>query len=315
MKKKLVVTTLAISMAVMLTACGAKKTEKENAVFKTKVVTDIKGEVEIPAEPKRVVDLSGASDILSVLGYDIVGTANSDGYDYTKLPAYLEETLKNAKILGYSMQETMDVEAIFALEPDLIVISSTQEKMYDQLKQIAPTVMIQLKQVDFKEDFMNVAEIMDQKEAAEKWLASYDEKAAAVSKEIKETYGEDTSYLSFLASGGSFYIFDSAAIGNLLYTDLDLAKPAGMPAQDNVSLPVVTYEGLAAIDADVIFVVATDADMAALEENSVWNGLPAVKNGKVVKLPASPYFNQGYSCIGRMVFLDQIMELLGSIEQ
>lgn len=314
MKKKLLITTLAISMMAMLTACGAKKEEEKAPVAETKIVKDIKGEVEIPVEPKRVVDLSGASDILSVLGYEIVGTANSDGYDYTILPAYLEDVLSDAKILGYSMQETMDVEAIFALEPDLIVISATQEKMYEQLKEIAPTVMVELKQVDFREDFMNVAEIMDQKETAEAWLASYDEKAAEVSKKIKETWGEDTSYLSFLASNGSFFVFDAAAIGNLLYTDLGLAKPAGMPVQEDVSLPVVTYEGLAAIDADVIFAVATDADKAALEENSVWNGLPAVTNGKVVMLPASPYFNQGYSCIGRMAFLDQVMEMLQSIE-
>ena len=106
-----------------------------------------------------MVDISGASDILSLLGYDVIGTANSDGYDYTKLPTYLEDVLKNAKILGYSMLAEMDVEAIIALEPDVIVISTVQEKMYDQLSKIAPVVMIEMKQVDWKEDFMHVANV------------------------------------------------------------------------------------------------------------------------------------------------------------
>ena len=74
----------------------------------TIIVTDVRGEVEIPADPQRIVDLSGNSDILSILGYSVVGTANSDAYDYTKFPTYLEDTLQGAEILGYSMQDTME---------------------------------------------------------------------------------------------------------------------------------------------------------------------------------------------------------------
>lgn len=146
--KTLVVTCLT---AFMLVGCGVSSdsTEKESA-DKTITITDVKGDVEIPAEPKRIVDLSGNSDILSILGYKVVGTANSDAYDYTKFPAYLEDTLKGAEILGYSMQDTMDVEAVMNLNPDLIVISTVQEKMYDQLSEIAPTVMIQLLYAAFR---------------------------------------------------------------------------------------------------------------------------------------------------------------------
>lgn len=94
----------------------------------TIIVTDVRGEVEIPADPQRIVDLSGNSDILSILGYSVVGTANSDAYDYTKFPTYLEDTLQGAEILGYSMQDTMDIEAVMNLDPDLIIISTVQEK-------------------------------------------------------------------------------------------------------------------------------------------------------------------------------------------
>lgn len=91
-------------------------------------MTDVRGEVEIPADPQRIVDLSGNSDILSILGYSVVGTANSDAYDYTKFPTYLEDTLQGAEILGYSMQDTIDIEAVMNLAPDLIIISTVQEK-------------------------------------------------------------------------------------------------------------------------------------------------------------------------------------------
>ena len=100
----------------------------------------------------------------SILGYDVVGTANSDAYDYTKFPSYLEETLKGAKILGYSMQDTMDIEAVMNLNPDLIVISTVQEKMYDQLSEIAPTVMIQLEALNWKDDVRALAKVFNKEE-------------------------------------------------------------------------------------------------------------------------------------------------------
>ena len=314
MKKGLLKTLVVTCMSMaLLVGCGNSNSNtqgEETSVEQTTTVTDVRGEVEIPAEPQRIVDLSGNSDILSLLGYKVVGTANSDAYDYTKFPVYLEETLKGAEILGYSMQDTMDVEAVMSLNPDLIVISTVQEKMYDQLSEIAPTVMIQLEALDWKEDVKAFAKVFGKEDVADEWLATYEEKAEKAGEAIKAEYGEDTTYLSFLASGGQFFIFDGAGFGSVLYEDMDLAKPAGMPEQTDISLPVVTYEGLAAIQSDYIFLIATPEDLATLEANAIWNSLPAVKEGHVVVLESSPYFNQGYSPIGRDLLVDEIGEML-----
>lgn len=208
------------------------------------------------------------------------------------------------------MQDTMDVEAVMNLNPDLIVISTVQEKMYDQLSEIAPTVMIQLEALNWKDDVRNLAKVFDREEVAETWLSNYETKAKETGDKIKAEYGEDTTYLSFLASGGQFFVFDGAGFGDVLYNDMGLAKPSGMPEQTDISLPVVTYEGLASIEADYIFAIATDEDLAQMESNAIWNNLPAVKEGHVKVLPSSPYFNQGYSCIGREKLVDEIGDML-----
>ena len=312
MKNKVLKAIVATCMtAMMFVGCASNGTANEDKTTENTVtVTDVRGDVEIPADPQRIVDLSGNSDILSILGYDVVGTANSDAYDYTKFPSYLEETLSGAKILGYSMQDTMDVEAVMNLNPDLIVISTVQEKMYDALSEIAPTVMIQLEALNWKDDVRTLAKVFNKEDVANEWIANYENKAKEAGDKIKAEYGEDTTYLSFLASGGQFFIFDGAGFGDVLYNDMGLAKPAGMPEQTDISLPVVTYEGLAAIQSDYIFVIATDEDLAQLEANSIWNNLPAVKNGNVVVLESSPYFNQGYSSIGREILVDEIGDML-----
>ncbi len=215
--KKNLLKTLVVSCftAFMLVGCGKGATAENKSEDKKVTVTDVRGEVEIPAEPQRIVDLSGNSDILSILGYKVIGTANSDAYDYTKFPSYLEETLKGAEILGYSMQDTMDVEAIMNLNPDLIVISTVQEKMYDQLSEIAPTVMIQLEALNWKDDVKAFAKVFNKEAEADKWIADYESKAKEAGDKVKAEYGENTSYLSFLASGGQFFIFDGAGFGSV----------------------------------------------------------------------------------------------------
>lgn len=314
MKKRTVMmmATAALTISVLAGCHNKEHAEKETDTKNAETITvqDAKGEVEIPADPQRIVDLSGNSDILHVLGYDVVGTANSDAYDYTKFPSYLEETLEGAEILGYSMQDTMDIEGVLNLNPDLIIISSVQEKMYDQLKEVAPTVMIELAQINWKEDVEAFADLMNKETEAKAWMESYEAKAKETGAKIKETYGEDTTYLALLASGGQLYVFDAAGIGSVMYEDIGLAKPDNMPVQDNISLPVISYEGLAELDADYLFVVGTDEDMASLKANSVYNNMRAVKEGNVVELPSSPYFNIGYSCIGRDVFLDEFASLM-----
>lgn len=170
--------------------------------------------------------------------------------------------------------------------------------------------MLKLAQTDWKEDVKAVAKIMHKEDAAKKWLDQYEKKAAEKGKEIKKVMGDDKTYLSILASGGQIFVYDKAGIGSILYDDMGLKRPKGLPKQKDISLPVVSYEGLASIEADYILAVGTKDDMAALKKNSVWKQLRAVNQGHVTELPASPYFNQGYSSIGRLAFLDEMNGLM-----
>lgn len=308
--KKIFTTALvALSLFMLITGCSTdKKTDITNS--ETRIVEDIKGQVEIPLNPKRIVDLSGNSDILAILGIKVIGTANSDAYDYTKFPSYLETQLEGARILGYSFQDTMDIEAVIELVPDLIIISTVQEKMYEQLSKVAPTIMIELEQINWKEDIRTIAKIMDKEKEANEWITQYEMKAKTIGDEIKNRFNADSTYLAFLASSGQFFVFTEAGFGDVLYNDMGLKRPSGLPVQENISLPVVNYEGLAAIDTDYIFAIGTDEDLASLTKNNIWNGLKAVKNNNVVILPSSPYFNQGYSAIGREILVDEIKGML-----
>lgn len=299
-------------LIIVLFGCSNSNTVNDNDSnsLMTETITDSVGQVEIPKDPQRIVDLSGNSDILSILGYSVIGTANSDAYDYTKLPSYLEDTLKDAKILGYSLQDTVDIESVLELNPDLIFISKTQEKVYEQLKNIAPTVMIELEQIDWKQDLHKLAEILNKQDVANEWISQYEKNAQQKGEEIKNTYGENTTYLALLASGGQLFVFDAAGIGSILYDDMVLSKPQNLPEQTNISLPVISYEGLSEIDSDYLILVGTDTDVENLKQSPIYQNLRSVKNGNVIELPSSPYFNMGYSCIGRNIFVNEFPSLM-----
>ena len=304
-KKKLLVLIAATILSLSIFAGCSNSKEENNEESITKVVSTLKGDVSIPTSPKRIVDISGVSEDLLILKHTPVGTANADSYKTTEMPSYLKDKMSASKLVGFSMMDTMDIEAILKLDPDLIIMSQRQTKIYDQLKAIAPVVMLKDYANDWRAQLTDVSKIFGQEHDAKKWLADYDKKAISIGKEIEKKNGKQT-YLTVLASSGKFYIFSDAAIGSILLTDMKLPQPLNMPKQEGISLPVVTLEGLASIDADHIIVIAIDIDKKDLENNSVWKSIPAVKGGNITMLGSSPYFAQGYSPIGRELLLDSI---------
>ena len=303
--KSLVVVALAMTTFGLIGCSSNNVTEQSS---ETRTVETVKGEVEIPANPQRIVDVSGSSEELVLLGHTVVGTANVDSYDTENVPAYMKEQLGDAKVVGHSMMETADIEAILACEPDLIIMSTRQEQIYDELKEIAPTVMLEDQSNDWEDKLEDVAEIFGQEEEAEAWLDAYYAKAEKLGKEIKSANGEDTTYLTVLASSGSFMVFSEGGIGTVLKDDMKLPQPANMPEQDSITLPTVTMEGLSEIDADHIIVIATESDKADLEASSVWSQIRAVKEGNVTILDASPYFSQAYNPVGRELILESVKD-------
>ena len=304
--KSLVVLALALTTFGLI-GCSSNDATKESS--ETRVVETAKGEVEIPANPKKIVDISGSSEELVLLGHNVVGTSNVDSYDTSNVPAYMKDKLGDAKVVGHSMMETADVEAILACEPDLIIMSTRQEQIYDELKEIAPTVMLEDQSNDWEAKLKDVAKLFGQEDEAQAWLDDYYAEAKKIGDEIKKAKG-DESYVVALASSGQFMIFSEGGMGTILKDDMGLKQPANMPEQDSITLPTVSIEGLSEIDADNIVVIGMESDKQDLAKNSVFNEIRAVKDGNYTFLNASPFFSQAYNPMGRKLLLEEVKNAL-----
>ena len=139
MNKKTMVVIGAL-LAVTIGAFGFSKfsgteSNAEAEVLETVVVKHESGETEVNKNPQRVVVFDyGILDSLDKLGVEgIIGVVKDN------LPEHLSK-FKADEYTSVGTLKEPNMEKIFELKPDLIIISGRQAEYYDELNKIAPTV-------------------------------------------------------------------------------------------------------------------------------------------------------------------------------
>ncbi len=160
MKKRLaIILSMVMLLLVGVVGCtsGDNKTdETAQEENKTVVITDQKGEVEVPVNPKNIVVLDyGSLDIMSKLGVEPVALPKGS------LPSYLDK-YKDDKYVDLGSLKEFDLEKINAAEPDLIIIEGRQESYYEDLKKIAPVLYLGTVNNDIFASAENNAKILGQ---------------------------------------------------------------------------------------------------------------------------------------------------------
>ena len=123
---------LSISLALPASAQEIRTVEASN------------GTVEVPVDPQRIATLGRANLPFIVLGGTPVAVTEQTEADLAPLSDEQQAAYRAATVVG-SWASGTDLEALAALQPDLIVISAPTgdyEQIQDQLNAIAPTVLL-----------------------------------------------------------------------------------------------------------------------------------------------------------------------------
>ena len=75
--KKFAMLMLCLVLVFALAACAGTDTTPQGSVSDTVTVTDMKGEVAIPANPQRIVDVAGLTEELLILDMKVIASANT----------------------------------------------------------------------------------------------------------------------------------------------------------------------------------------------------------------------------------------------
>jgi iron complex transport system substrate-binding protein len=306
---------LLLAAALMATACGGQDpaaggSEAASSPAAPRVVEHHQGSTEVPGEPQRVVVLdTGELDSATTLGFTPVGGVTA----LPELPVleYLQDEVPDMEIVGTI--EEPDLEAVAALQPDLILSSTLRhEKIYDELSQIAPTVFTETVGVVWKENFLVHAEALGKRSEAEEMLAAYEQRAAELGEKIAGSFGGDkptVSVVRFLPGETRIYLSESF-IGTIL-EDVGLPRPKTQQKKDFALYP--SEEQISLMDGDLIFFTHYGPEdkttLPEITSNPLWRNLDAVKNDRAHGVPED-HWMLGIGIRAANLVLDDLEELL-----
>jgi iron complex transport system substrate-binding protein len=307
--------------AVLLAVCSPKSADPANSgnsrqaqagqTGGMKKVRDMKGEAEIPPEPRRIVDVSGSADELIILGIPFIGSANTSMFNGITVPDYLRDyfSANGVETVGnYAGIMDLNLEKIAELKPDLIIMNIRHEKVYEQLKQIAPTVMLSddINFVNWRGRFRQLGEWFGKEALVSQWLDAFDAKGKELAAKVQSVTG-DASFAVIEANSvhfGSYYVYRTGGPGALVFEDLGLKPSAGVP--ENVWGEVVDAEYFVKIDADHIIFFSDDGKLGETGGSPAWQSLKAVKNGSVYYGVNNEQYDMAYTPAGKLLYMEKL---------
>ena len=298
-----------VAGGVLLAACSSGSTEEPTAggsaaPAEREVQTD-KGPVTVPGTPAKVVcaDYYGAFAVVD-LGLIPVGVGGG-GYEGTG--AFYGDKLKAVPVTGDYTEP--DVEKIAAAGPDLILRTiDTPDALYQQLSQIAPTVVISFQQLSLLDVANRLGDVLGRTAEAQALLTQYQQKTAAVQAKHADTLGKHTFSFVQVATDTAFWTLGPAWTDTtvLLACGVQLAEPSKSQTEQTKEysfeqIDILGPSGALLIPAGPDGVTASP-DNAAMTDLDLWKNLPAVKAGRVYPIVS------GASSLGTAIQLADRMD-------
>jgi ABC-type Fe3+-hydroxamate transport system substrate-binding protein len=279
-------------------------TASTNSSDNTRVIKHVMGETEITGTPERIVALDwSASENLLTMGIQPVGVADLAG-----MKQYLRPEGLPPEIVDVGTGAEPNLEKIAALEPDLIFVETfTPANVYDQLSDIAPTVMYS--NAPPTEGSPTHLESLEQNIILVAEAANVREKGVELVERLHNKYDEAAQKLEAASLKGAKVVFAAAdpPYGDYSFSTLRLFDSTFFTPQilsrmgletavtekyglENQGMKVVGIEGLAAVDGPDVHLfymhaAGQDPFESEWKDNPVWTNLEIAKSGKAYPLP------------------------------
>lgn len=203
----------------------------------TRIFVDGQGhEVAIPVKAKRIVSLRGEQFTapLIELGAPLVGSTGliyasvNQGQPFIRGAYDLFNSRFEQSSLSFVGNPTQpDIEAIAALQPDLILVPDFAADSYQQLAAIAPTVVINIWANNARERYRRIADAVGMLGEFETLERDYDRELDNARNLIKQKLGDPTTISVAIAEvrGKRFRVYKNYGAMSLLLEELGFARP------------------------------------------------------------------------------------------
>lgn len=271
-------------------------------------VTHPQGELVLPGVPEIVIVTDWAAlDTLDALGVEVFGVPGSNP------PAYLAGRVP-ADALPVGSFQNLDLDAIAAAEPDLVVVAGRTRSAYPAVSEIAPTYDASVSNsgiiVGVSANLETFGAIFGAEDRAAERIAALEEKVG----QLREAARDQGNAIVVLTNNGNLRLYGADSRTSWIHNE------AGIPSvldENGIAAPednALSPELLIEADPDWVFVVERDAISgnrgAAREllEGPAFETARFRQNERIVYLdPQAAYITMhGYS--GLLLMIDQILE-------
>ncbi|MCP6680703.1 iron-hydroxamate ABC transporter substrate-binding protein [Bacillus nakamurai] len=284
MKKQSWLTGLALLLVFALSACSGANESSGPASGKEK--TDMrtyhssKGDVKIPAHPKRIVTDFYAGELFTV-DANVVGAGS-----WSFKNPFIKTQLKNVTDVG----DSVNVEKVMQLKPDVIVLM--KDDQYDKLSKIAPTIVIPFNTAKNVKDTVSLfGDIAGAKDKAKSFMADFNKKAETDKKKLEGVISKDATFGLYESTDkGELWVFNdhSGRGGQAVYNALGLKAPPKVEKDimKTGEMKQISQEVVPEYAADYMFITDYNPNgesktLQRLKESPIWKNLDAVKKNRV----------------------------------
>lgn len=265
------------------------------------------GETVVTTNPQRVVVFDfGALDTLDYLGVEPVGLPKAG-----TIPSYLGK-FADAKYANVGSLTEPNLEQVYALRPDLIIISGRQQDYYDEFSKIAPTIYVALDTTRYMESFKANAQLLGQifskESAVEDALDAVTDAVSALNSKV--TASRKTA-LIVLVNDKAVSAYGPASRFGLIHDEFGF-----VPAQRNIVSSThgqtISFEFILAANPDYLFVVDRTAVVAGTStakqviENQLVRFTKAYQEGNIVYLDPEYWYLSGGGLISVPAMVDEV---------
>ncbi|WLR49941.1 iron-siderophore ABC transporter substrate-binding protein [Bacillus tianshenii] len=299
--KSYITMALLLSFMLVLSACSGSSEESKDAAPKeekeaaTRTVQHAMGETEVPENPERVVILTNeGTEALLSMDVKPVGAVQS----WTGEPWYkhIEDKMTDVEVVGTESEP--NIEKIASLKPDLIIGNKLrQEKVYEQLNAIAPTVFSETLKGEWQENFKLYADALNKQDKGQEVLDEYNARIESFKEQAGEKLDQKVSVVRFLS--GDVRIYQKDSFSGVILEQLGFQRPASQDV-DAFAEKNVTKERIPDMDGDILFYFTYetgDGEASQVEKewtnDPLWQKLNAVQQGNVHRVSDATWNTSG----------------------
>lgn len=256
-------------------------------------VTHMLGYTELESEPKRVVVIGlGTLDALDAFGIEPVAITKS-----MHLPSYLKKYQDSKYASSGSLFEP-DFETIYMQKPDLIITGPRASSSYDELSEIAPTVIFAIDESkgyweSTQQQWRNLGLIFNIEGKVESKINALNKEIQAIHQYNQQ---HDESALVVMASGGNVTAFGAESRFSAIYQDFGF-KQGSRIINSSRHGDLISYEFISKTNPEILFVIDRDALLNKDKisnvdsfSNHLIKTTKAYKNEKVVLLDLNAWY-------------------------